>query len=121
MADLRFDQSTFLAHRAREAAKIGPPKPPQHVALPGAKAAVAHDRLLAYQDAELDSDAITERVNERWRAENAELLAEHSRWVAGPYVAALEDARKAEIEAAAKALRTRALFEEIMREREQGS
>lgn len=121
MADeiVHWDQSTWLAHRALDAAAIGPPKPPAFVALPGAKAAVDHDRLVAHQELGHGAEEIVERVNARWEGENAERLDAHKRWVAGPYASAIEEMRRAEMERQADELRRRALFDAMIAEREE--
>ena len=113
-----FDQATFLAYRVQTAAEMGPPKLPAHVALPGAKTAIAHDRLLAHQDAGHDQHEIVARANERWTRDNASVITEHQRWAAGPYHDAIEQMRKDAAEKAAEELRRRALFEQILAERE---
>lgn len=112
-----FDQSTWLAHRALDAQTL-PPAKITHVALPGAKQAIEHDRLRAYQAAGHDQHAIVQRVNERWHAQHAQRLAGHRRWVAGPYAGAIEELRRIEAEKAAEELRRRALFESLIAERE---
>jgi hypothetical protein len=113
-----FDQATFLAYRAQAAAEMGPPKLPSHVALPGAKAAVPHDRLIAHQEAGHDQHEIVARANERWDRDHAGAIEEHQRWASGPYQAAIEQMRKDAAEKAAEELRRRALFEQIIAERE---
>ena len=113
-----YDLATFLANRAAVAKEMGPPKPPAHVALPGAKRAIEHDRLVAYQQAGRSHDVIVERVNARYRDENAGRLAEHARWVAGPYQAAIEEMRRRAAEKAAEEMRRRALFEQLVAERD---
>lgn len=62
---VNYDQSTFLAARVADAAILGPPQLPSHVAIPGARVAIPHDRLVAYQDAGLGEHEIRERVNAR--------------------------------------------------------
>ena len=116
---LTWDASTYLAHRALDAQQIGPPKDPDFVALPGAKAAIDHDRLLAHQELGHGQEEIVERVNARWEEENAQAIDEHKRWVSGPYLNAIEQMHRAELERRAKELRDRALFEELLAEREQ--
>lgn len=121
MSDLlHFTQSAWQAARAIAAEQIGPPELPEHVALPGAKAAVPHDRLLAYQDADMGEHEIVGRVNERYRREHAERLAAHARWVAGPYANAIEEMAKRAAEAAAAKLREQAAWEAMLAEREEG-
>lgn len=115
---IHYDQGTWMAKRALDAAALGPPKPPQQVALPGAKAAIDHDRLLAYQDLGLGEHEIRDRVNARYDAENADRLAEHKRWAAGPYQGAIEELRRQEMQRAAEQ-RRRAIFEQIVAEREE--
>lgn len=112
-----FDGSTWLAHVAIDAQDL-PEIEITHVALPGAKAAVPHDRLVAYQAAGHDQHAIVARINERWDAEHADRLQDHHRWVAGPYAGALEELRRLEQEKAAEELRQRHLFERMLAERE---
>lgn len=114
-----FDQATFLAYRAQAAAEMGPPKLPAHVALPGAKTAVAHDRLLAHQEAGHDQHEIVARANERWARDNASVITEHQRWAAGPYHDAIEQMRREAAAQAAEKMRAAAVFEEILREREE--
>lgn len=116
-----FDASTFLAHRALDAVELGPPKPPKHVALPGAKRAVEHERLLALQDAGNDQHAITARTNAKHAAESSQRLADHQVWVAGMYSQAIVQMREQQALAAAAEQRRRAMFEQIMREREESS
>jgi hypothetical protein len=113
-----FDQSTWLAYRVRTAQEMGPPKLPSHVALPGAKAAVPHDRLIAHQEAGHDQHEIVARANERWDRDNSGVIEQHQRWAAGPYQAAIEQMRIDAAEKAAEELRRRALFEQILAERE---
>lgn len=117
---ITLSQAQFQARRAIDAAAIGPPQPPQHVALPGAKQAVRHDRLLAYQDADMGELEIVERVNGRWAEENAARLEAHARWVAGPYTSAIEAMRQADMEAQAEQLRRKAAFGRIIRGHEEG-
>ena len=114
----RYDISTFLAHRAIEAAAIGPPKLPQHVALPGAKLAVEHDRLLAYQDAGHDEQSIVDRTNARWQEAHSAQLAAHEEWVSGPYRDAIVEMSRRKMEAAAEDMRRQAMLDEILAERE---
>lgn len=116
---LHYDHGTWMAKRALDAAALGPPKPPPQVTLPGAKAAIDHDRLLAYQDLGLGEHEIRERVNARYDAENADRLAEHKRWAAGPYQGAIEELRRQEMQRAAEEQRRRAIFEQIVAEREE--
>lgn len=111
-------QSAWQAHGAIAAAVIGPPRLPEFVALPGAKAAVPHDRLAACQDADMGEHEIVERVNDRWVEENAERLTQHKRWVAG-YANAVEELAKHAAEARAEEMRKRAAFEQMLREREE--
>lgn len=113
-----FTQGTWTAKGAMDAQELGPPKPPKHVVLPGAKAAIGHDELLARHDAGHDSERIVARVNERWETENADRLAEHARWARGPYHDALQKIAEAQAQAAAKEQRRRAIFEQIVSERE---
>lgn len=113
-----FDQSTWLAYRAMAAQEMGPPQPPQMVALPGAKAAISHDHLLAHQDAGRGEHEIGERVNAKWAEANAEQTAAHARWVAGPYSEAIGEMRRRAAEEAAAEMRKQAMFEQILRERE---
>lgn len=113
-----FTQSTWAAKGAMDAEDLGPPEPPGHVALPGAKAAIPHDELLARQDAGHDSERIVARVNDRWNTENADRLAEHTRWARGPYHDALQKMAEAQAQAQAQEQRRRAIFEQIISERE---
>ena len=117
MSFTQFDASTFLAYRAIDAETL-PLELPQMVALPGAKAAIDHDRLQAHHARGHDQDTIVARVNERWERHNAARIAEHRRWVLGPYAGAIEEMREAQMRAQAEELRRRAVFEEIMAERE---
>lgn len=112
-----FDQSTWLAYRAQAAQEMGPPQLPAHVALPGAKAAVPHDRLVAHQEAGHDQHEIVARANERWERDHAGAIEEHQRWAAGPYAEALEQLRHAAAEKAAEKMRREAAFEQILKER----
>jgi hypothetical protein len=115
-----YDQSTWLAYRALSAQEMGPPELPEHVALPGAKAAISHAHLLAHQDAGRQERDVVERVNAKWQQANADLLAEHAAWASGPYHDAIEQMRTDAAEKAAEELRRRALFEQILRERDAG-
>jgi hypothetical protein len=115
-----YSQAAWMAKVAIEAEEIGSPRLPEHVALPGAKQAVPQDRLLAYQDAGLGEHEIVGRVNARYRQENAVRLDAHARWVQGPYANAIEEMARRDAEAKAQALRERALFQELIREREEG-
>ena len=114
-----WDQSSYMAHRALDAAEIGPPENPPQVALPGAKAAIDHDRLLAHQELGHGAEEIVERVNARWEDENRERLDAHRAWVRGPYLNAIERMHQAEMQRKAEEQRRQALFEEMVREREQ--
>ena len=80
-----YDQSTWMAKRVADAVVLDSPQLPQLVALPGAKVAIPHDRLAAYQGAGLGEEGIRSRVNARWRQEAATRLSGHAAWVAGPY------------------------------------
>lgn len=113
-----FDQSTWLAYRAQAALEMGPPQPPGMVALPGAKTAVAHDRLLAHQQAGRGQDEIVARVNARWGQDNSAVVEEHQRWAAGPYAEALEQMRRQAAEKAAEKMRKQAAFDQILAERD---
>lgn len=115
-----FDQSTWLAYRARAAQEMGPPKLPAMVALPGAKAAISHEHLVAHHDTGRGEHEIVQRVNAKWADAHAERTAEHARWVAGPYAEALEEMRRRAAEKQAEEMRQRALFAEILRERADG-
>jgi hypothetical protein len=112
-----YDQSTWLAYRALSAQEMGPPELPEHVALPGAKAAISHAHLLAHQDAGRQERDVVERVNAKWQQANADLLAEHAAWAAGPYQAAIEQMRHDADTKAAERLRKQALWDEIVSER----
>lgn len=57
-----FDQSTFLAARSEWAQQIID-NPPVRVALPGAKAPIATDRLIALQELGVTNGEIVERIN----------------------------------------------------------
>lgn len=116
MTPIRFNQATWLAHRAIQAEQMGPAPLPHAVALPGAKVPISHDRLLAYQEAGHDQHSIVARVNENWARENAERLEAHRRWVAGPYVGAIEEMRRRRAEEAARQMRERATYEHIVAE-----
>lgn len=119
MTDIRhFDQSTWLAKQVIDAEAIGTPPTPLFVALPGARAPIAHERLLAYQAAGHDEHSIVQRTNARWEADNAERLAAHRQWVAGPYHDALMELRRVEMEAQAEAARKRAIFDRLVAERD---
>lgn len=113
---IHFDQSTFLAARAQQAKALGPPKPPTHVALPGALAAVPHDRLLAYQEHGLGEHEIRARVNAAWSERNAGRVHRHRGWVSA-YDAAIAEARERAMREAAEAQRKRAEFERFIAER----
>lgn len=113
-----FDQSTWLAYRVQAAQQMGPPQAPGMVALPGAKAAVSHDRLLAHQQAGHDQAEIVARVNARWEQDNAAVVEEHNLWAAGPYASALEQMRKQAAEKAAEQMRKQAVFDQILAERD---
>lgn len=111
-----FDQSTWLAKRAVEAARLGPPTPPAVVVLPGAKAAIPHDRLVAYQAAGYSEGEIVAQENARWNAANADQLADHTSWVRH-YQTALAEMRQKASEALAEQQRRQAVFEALMAER----
>lgn len=110
---VHFDASTFLAHRAIEAQRIGPPQTPAHVVLAGMRTALAHDRLIALQQSGRDEHAITARVNDGWVKANSERLEAHRRWAAGPYQQALEQIRQEQAQHAAEQLRRQARFDEL--------
>lgn len=112
------DMATQLAHAAQDAAEIGPPQPPSHVVLPGAKQAITHAHLLAYQTAGSDQHTIVARVNQRFEREHADTLAKHAEWVQGPYAGAIEEMRRRAAEKAAEQMRERALFEALIAERD---
>ena len=116
MTVTHFDQATWLAHRAIDAEAIGPPKPPTHVTLPGAKTALAVDRLQAHQAQGRDAHEIVARENARWNEANADRLARHGRWVQGPYHRAIEQARADEMERIAEDARRRARIEALLGE-----
>lgn len=88
------------------------------VALPAAKAAISHDHLLAHQSLGRREVDVVVRVNEKWQQEGAQRLSEHASWVSGPYTAAIVEMRKRAAEKAAEELRRRAMFEQILKERE---
>lgn len=88
-----YDFSAWLARRAVEVADGDEPAV-EHVVLPGAKEAIAHARLVAYQERGMGEHEIVDRLNARWRERNAARLAEHARWLAGPYQAALQAPRE---------------------------
>ena len=111
-----FDQSTHLANRAIVAATLGPPTAPDEVTLPGAKAAIPHDRLCAYQDAGIGHDEIVARTNARWEADNAATLAAHAEWAGGPYRDAIVEAQQQAFQAAAENLRRQAILEQMLQE-----
>ena len=111
-----FDQSTFLAARSIAAEQIGPAPDPEHVALPGAKQAISHDRLLAHQDAGHDQREIVERVNRTFEREHADRLADHARWVQGSYSGAIQAMREQAARDHAERLRRQAAFEKLTRE-----
>ena len=113
---LAWDHSTWLAKRAREAAELGPPQLPGHVVLPGARTAIEHDMLVAYQDHGLDQHEIAAQINQNWHVEHAERLAEHREWVQGPYVASIRGMRELQAQAAAMALRQRVALERLAEE-----
>lgn len=112
------DMASQLAHAAMDVKTLGPPKPPAHVALPGALQAIPHAHLLAYQAAGHDQHTIVARINERHDQANADRLAEHKRWVQGPYVNALEEMSRRAAEKAAEEMRRRAVFEALIAERD---
>lgn len=115
MTITHFDQSTFLAARSIAAEQIGPAPDPEHVALPGAKAAISHDRLLAHQDAGHDQHEIVTRLNRKWDEQNAERLASHDRWVHGQYATAIQTMREQAMREHAEQLRRVAAFEKLTR------
>lgn len=110
-----FNTSTFLAARAIEAADMGPPPKPKIVALPGAKAAISHDLLLAHQASGKDQHAIVQRINERWAAENADRLASHHHWTAR-YADAVAESRRRQEKRLAEDQRRRAILEQMIAE-----
>lgn len=112
-----FDQSTWLAYRVQTAQQMGDAALPALVALPGAKAAISHDRLLVHQASGKRELEIVERINANWRELNKDRLAEHDAWVAGPYSSAIQQMRERAIQKAAEEMRKRATFEQILEER----
>jgi hypothetical protein len=108
--------STFLAKRVADARTLGPPAMVDHIVLPGAKRAVPHDRLLAYQASGHDEQSIVARVNERYAADNAGRLQAHREWVAGPYHGAIVAMRELAARKAAEELRLRSTFEQMLTE-----
>lgn len=107
-----FDQSTFLAHRAKVADTITP-QPPTMVALPGALAPVAADRLGALQAAGHSLEAIVQRVNAAHQSQPrvAARLAEHRGWVTGPYDLAVKVEAELKAQKEAESMRRRAEIE----------
>lgn len=107
-----FDQSTFLVHRATVADTITV-EPPLMVALPGALAPVATDRLEALQAAGHSQEAILARVNDAHRAQPrvAARLAQHRGWVSGPYDLAVRVEAELKAQQEAESMRRRAEIE----------
>lgn len=120
MSTTNFDQSTFLAYRARAAQEMGDPQPPEMVALPGAKAAISHDHLLAHQANGRGEHEITARVNAKWAEAHADQTEQHARWVSGPYTQAIEEMRRRAAEEMAAEMRKQAMFDQILQERADG-
>lgn len=114
-----FDQSTWLAYRVQSAQEMGPPDPPKHVALPGARVAIPHEYLLAHQSLGRGEVEVVSRVNEKWRQEAAQRLSEHAEWVSGPYADAIAEMRRKAAEKTAEDMRKRAFLDEILSEREE--
>ncbi len=115
-----WNHAAWLAKRYADAQTMPAPKPRAEIALPGAKRAIQHDRLLAHHGLDRGEHEIVALENERWERENADRLAAHAAWVSGPYHAAIAQARELEAQRAAEELRKCALFEQILAEREEG-
>lgn len=118
MSFVHFDQATFLAARAQTAQQMGPAALPEQVALPGAKVAIAHDRLLAHQNEGRPAHEIVAYENRRWREQHADRLDEHDRWVQGSYASAIQHMREAKMREQAEQLRRQAIFEQLIAEHE---
>lgn len=116
MTYTHFDQATFLAARAIAAQEMGPADPPDEVVLPGAKVAIPHDRLEAHQDLGRTVHEIVEYENQRWRERHADTLAEHARWVQGPYAGAIQQLAEAKMREQAEQMRRAAIFEQLINE-----
>lgn len=120
MPVVRYDQSTWLAERARQATQIGPPQIPARHALPGAKASIAHDELLTLRDQGMADHEIVNLVNQRWRDANAHRAHVTDRWVRDTYRPALDRYRKAQQEAQAEILRKNAVMAQMVTDYETG-
>lgn len=112
MSITHFDQSTWMAHRANVADTITP-EPPDMIALPGAKAPIARDRLEALQAAGHSPDDIVARVNSAHEAQPrvAARLTEHRKWVTGPYDMAVAVEAEVKAQQEAESMRRRAAIE----------
>lgn len=117
MTFTHYDQSSWTADRVKQAAELGPPKNPVVVALPGAKVAISHDELTAHQADGLHMHEIVDKINKKWRARNANVLAEHERWATGPYREGVDKLKKMRELSIAEDMRRRMIFEQIVRER----
>lgn len=108
-------QASMLAARAIQAQELSD-DPPAEIVLPGAKVAVAHDRLLAHQQLGHDQDMIVAAANARWAETHAAQIAQHQEWT-GRYNHALDRMREKQAQDAAAELKRRSEFEAWMRER----
>jgi hypothetical protein len=107
---LHFDQATWLAKQVVDAERIVD-LPAPFVALPGARRAIAVERLHAHHE-HGDSEAeIVERVNGAWDRENGALVDAHAEWAAGPYHQTIVEMREKQAQAAARELRRLAALE----------
>lgn len=114
MPIIHFNHATWLAARAQDAAEIGTPEPPSHFALPGARKAIRHERLLAHQDAGHDTPMIVKRINRQWTTENQHRLDAHRQWVGGSYVPAIEQMRREDAKRRAAELEREARFQAFL-------
>lgn len=101
----------FHAQRCRAIRDVGPYRQPpheflqqlptvevhtQHV-LPGAKRAITHVQLEAWQAEGLDELAMVERVNTEWAKANAHRVEAFEAWRTGPLAEAVERAKEKEM------------------------
>src|SRR5579872_2386887 len=64
-----WNHAAWLAKRYADAQTMPAPKPRAEIALPGAKRAIQHDRLLAHHGLDRGEHEIVALENERWERE----------------------------------------------------
>lgn len=112
MSFSHFTQAEFLLQRRADAA-AAEQVPVSMVALPGAKAPIARDRLEALQAAGHSQAAIVDRINTAHETQPrvAARLAEHRGWVTGPYDLAVQVEAELKAQKEAESMRRRAEIE----------